>query len=68
MTALIPALAGALVVAGVIGVAVGLHPTPAKAPAPTKRLARCHAAVVGVAAHPGPAARRHRRQACWSRW
>ncbi|MFZ1484910.1 type II secretion system F family protein, partial [Nostocoides sp.] len=38
MTALIPALAGALVVAGIIGVAVGLHPTPAKAPAPTKPL------------------------------
>ncbi len=38
MTALIPALAGALIVAGVIGVAVGLHPTPPKAPAPTKAL------------------------------
>ena len=38
MTALLPALAGALVVAGVIGVAVGLHPAPAKAPAPTKAL------------------------------
>ncbi len=38
MTALIPGLAGALVVAGIIGVAVGLHATPAKAPAPTKPL------------------------------
>ena len=38
MTALIPAVAGALVVDGIIGVAVGLNPTPAKAPAPTKPL------------------------------
>ena len=36
MTALLPALAGALIVAGIIGVAVGLRKVPPRAPAPTK--------------------------------
>ncbi len=36
MTALLPALAGALIVAGIIGVAVGLRPAPPRMPAPTK--------------------------------
>ncbi|EAP98659.1 putative integral membrane protein [Janibacter sp. HTCC2649] len=35
MTALLPALAGALIVAGVIGVAVGLRPVPPRATAPS---------------------------------
>ena len=38
MTPLIPALAGALVVAGLIGVAVGLRPSPAPSPRPTRRV------------------------------
>ena len=37
MTPLIPALAGALMVAGLIGVAVGLRPSPAPSPRPTRR-------------------------------
>ena len=56
------------IVAGVIGVAVGLRPAPPQAPAPTKRLPGCQAGRVGVAADPDAAARRHRRRACWSRW
>ncbi|WP_353952487.1 type II secretion system F family protein [Knoellia sp. S7-12] len=35
MTAFLPALAGALIVAGIIGMAVGLHPVPPRAAAPT---------------------------------
>ena len=38
MTALLPALAGALIVAGLIGLVLGLRPVPARAPAPTKPL------------------------------
>jgi len=38
MTPLIPALAGALMVAGLIGVAVGLRPSPAPSPRPTRRV------------------------------
>ena len=37
MTPLIPALAGALMVAGLIGVAVGMRPRPAPSPRPTRR-------------------------------
>ena len=37
MTPLIPALAGGLMVAGLIGVAVGLRPSPAPSPRPTRR-------------------------------
>lgn len=37
MMPLIPALAGALLVAGVIGVIVGSHPTPVTPPAPRRR-------------------------------
>ena len=34
MTALLPAVAGALVVAGLLGLVAGLRPTPPRAPAP----------------------------------
>jgi tight adherence protein B len=37
MTPLLPALAGALMVAGLIGVAVGMRPSPAPSPRPTRR-------------------------------
>ncbi|MDQ2850278.1 MAG: type II secretion system F family protein [Actinomycetota bacterium] len=36
MTALMPAVAGALVVAGLLGIALGLHPSPEKPPAPAR--------------------------------
>ena len=38
MTPMLPAIAGALIVAGIIGVTVGIRPAPPRAPAPTKRL------------------------------
>ena len=63
MTALVPAIAGALLVAGLIGLIVGLRKTPPPAPAPrTHRRAtarpagRCDAAAPGCCSLAGAVA------------